>query len=94
MSDGGIELVATEWTVSVSETRSTGDYESVEPFTSVSGEIPAPASKLDEQTRKELKARLLSLQKELQEVVERAADNRIKADGHEDWGVPETEDDG
>ena len=90
MSDG-IELTATEWSVSVSEKRSVGDYENVEPFASVSGELPE--TELDEQTRRELKARLLALQKELQEVVERAADNRVRADGHEDWGVPKGEGD-
>lgn len=89
VSDDGIRLVGTEWTVSVSETRSLGDYENTEPFVSVSGEIPADVGQLDAETRRELKARLLSLHKELQETVERAADNRVKADGHEDWGVPE-----
>lgn len=85
MSEDGIELVGREFTVSVSEKRSTGEYENVEPFVSVSGEIPAGQGTLNEENRRELKARLLSLHKELQEVAERTAENRA-TDG-EDWGV-------
>lgn len=42
-------------------------------------------------TRQELKARLLKLHADAQETVERAADNRIAEQGHEDWSVPERE---
>lgn len=84
MSNDGITLTADTYTVSVRETRSLGDYENIEPYAEVSGSIPNHGE-LGEESRRELKARLLALQKELQAVVERAADNRVAE--REDWGV-------
>lgn len=84
-----IQLVGTEWTVSTKEKRSTGDYENVEPFASVSGDIAQPAGELDEEARRCLQAKLLALHKDLQAVVERAADNRVAHPDSENWGVPE-----
>lgn len=89
MSDGDIELTATGWTVSASEKTSTGEYENHESHAALEGDIPL-GTRLDEDARRELKARLLALQKDLQEVVERAAENRVRESGHEDWGVPKT----
>lgn len=85
-SEEGIELRGTEFKVSVTEKRSTGDYENIQPHASVEGEFDGGAA-LDAD-RAQLRSKLLALQRDLQAVVERAADNRIKADGHEDWSDP------
>jgi hypothetical protein len=87
-TEDGIALVGTEWTVSASEKISTGEYENAQYHTTIEGEIATPAPELDADGRKELKARLLSIHKEAQETVERAAENRIREPGHDDWGVP------
>ena len=87
MTDDGITLVGTEFTVSAREKISTGDYENAEYHTTIKGELGTPAPELDEKGRHELKARLLSLHKEAQATVERTANNRIRERGHEDWGV-------
>lgn len=81
----GMLLTAEEFTVHAREKISTGDYENAEFHTTVSGSVSG--HRLDDQTRLELKARLLSLEKEIQETVERAAKNRIREPEHEDWGV-------
>ncbi len=86
MTDNGIDITATEWTVSATEKVSTGDYESHDVHTTIKGEIPL-SDPLTEDRRKELKAKLLAVHKEAQEMVERAAENRIAAEGHEDWSV-------
>lgn len=85
MSDN-VELVANSWKIHASEKRSTGDYETFSTNVSLEGDIPRGAA-LTEETRTELKARLFSFQKELQEVVVRTGENRLKADGHADWSV-------
>lgn len=87
MTDHDIELVGREWKVSVTEKRSTGDYENVQPHASLEGTIPDGSGPLDEDARKAVKARLLSVAKELTEVVERTADNRVALPEGEDWGV-------
>lgn len=81
-----ITLTAESWTVHAREKVSTGDYENAEFHISLEGEVDG-ADELTESTRRVLKARLLALQKEAQETVERACENRIAAEGHEDWGV-------
>ena len=86
MSERNIELVADRWKVHASEKISTGDYENHTTSVSLEGEIPRGAD-LDQEGRKELKARLLAVQREIQSAVERAAENRIREEGHEDWGV-------
>lgn len=86
-----VELTAESWTVHAREKVSTGDYENAEFHVSIDGDVRGdPESGLDEETRRELKARLLAVQKEAQETVERACENRIAAEGHEDWGVPQS----
>lgn len=97
MSDGdapaeGIELTPTEFTVHVREKRSLGDYENVEPQATVKGKIDVGGDILDNGIRPRLRARLLRLHADLQAVVQTAADNRVAADGHEDWSDPERED--
>lgn len=86
MSEKGITITATEWTVSAREKISTGDYENFEPHVTIKGEVPMRAE-LDEAARTELKARLLAVHKEAQEIVERAGENRIAVEDAEDWGV-------
>lgn len=95
-----ITLHGREFTVHAREKISTGDYENAEYHVSISGEIwpddplfdaggvPVSSNELDPEARKELKARLLGLQKDAQEVVERAAENRVALPESEDWGVP------
>lgn len=86
MSDTDITLDPSEWSVSAKETVSTGDYENAELFASVSGDIPEHVD-LDGDTRTELKARLLAVEKTMQSVVERGASNRVAVPDEEDWGV-------
>lgn len=90
-----VELTAESFTVHAREKISTGDYENAEFHVTIEGGVDHServaagdaASGVDEQTRRCLKAKLLSLHKDAQETVERACENRVKADGHEDWGV-------
>ena len=81
-----IELSADEWKVHCQEKVSTGEYESATVDASLSGSVEGVHT-LDDDARRELKARLLSVEKTVQEAAERAAKNRIREDGHEDWGV-------
>jgi len=86
MSDeDGITLRGTEFTVSASEKVSTGEYENYNPHVSLQGELPAAESELDEETRAAVKQELLNLQGDLQDVLSKAAGNRIAASEHEDW---------
>ena len=84
--DPDITLTPNEWTIHAREKVSTGDYETHEVHTTLSGSVSG-VDQLDDQTHTELKARLLAAQRELQAVVTRTAENRIREDGHEDWGV-------
>jgi len=86
MSDGHIELRGTEFTVHAREKITTGEYENAEYHTTIEGEI-SHGGRLENDHRDELKARLLSLHRDAQETVERAASNRIAVDEHEDWAV-------
>jgi len=86
MTDSDIRLTAESFTVHARETVSTGDYESFETHVSIEGSVDG-TSDLDEATRRELRARLLAVEKEAQETVERTAENRVRENGHEDWGV-------
>lgn len=85
-----IELTGQSFKVHVSEKVSTGDYESFDARVTIEGDINHTGS-LANGARTELKARLLGLHKDAQEVVERSAENRIRLDDAEDWGVPERE---
>lgn len=91
MTGDGITITATEWTVSASEKISTGDYENYEPHVTIKGEVPMQ-TELDEETRRELKAKLLAIHRDAQEIVERAGDNRLAVEDAEDWGVRNGED--
>lgn len=79
-----IELSADEWTVHTKETVSTGEYESAGVDVTLAGSVDGIHA-LDEDARKEIKARLLAVEKELQEAAIRYGENR-KAD-EQDWGV-------
>lgn len=81
-----IQLTADSFTVHAREKVSTGDYENAEFHVTIEGSVSG-AESLENGTREELKARLLAVQKEAQESVQRACENRIAAEGHEDWGV-------
>lgn len=85
----GIELTPTGFTVHVREKRSLGDYENTEPHATVEGEIDAEGD--IDAIRPLLRARLLRLHRDLQAVVETAADNRVAAPDHEDWSDPRRE---
>lgn len=81
-----VDLEAESFTVHAREKISTGDYENAEYHVSIEGSIDADGD-LDADRRRELKARLLTVEKDAQDAVARACENRIAADGHEDWGV-------
>lgn len=81
-----IELSGESFKIHASEQVSTGDYENFNARVTIEGRIDHTGA-LENGTRTGLKARLLSLHKDAQEVVERAAENRIAAEGHGDWGV-------
>lgn len=87
MTDHDVRLVGREWTVSVTETRSTGEFQNVSPHAKLSGTIPEGTGPLDEARQRAIKARLLAVARDLTEVVERTADNRVALEA--DWGVPE-----
>lgn len=86
MTDSDIELTPTAWKVSVTEKVSTGDYENHQPHATLEGEFAADVDVSAH--RPELRARLLALQRDLQAVVDQAAENRIAAEGHADWSDP------
>jgi len=88
MNEQEIHLNADEFLVHAREKVSTGKYESAEFHTTISGTVDGDG-RLDAETRRELRARLLTVHKQAQATVERAAENRIREPGHEDWGVPE-----
>lgn len=92
MTDDGITLYGREYTVHAREKVSTGDYENAEYHVSMSG--PVVGGVLNPDNRRELKARLLSLQKDAQDIVERAAENRVALPESEDWGVRNGGEDG
>lgn len=83
-----IELSADRFKIHASEKVSTGDYESADYHATIEGDV-THAGDLDGDARTELKARLLAVEKDAQEVVERAAENRLREPGHADWSVPE-----
>jgi hypothetical protein len=81
-----IRLTAESFTVHAREKISTGEYENAAYHVTIEGRVGG-TTELDDETRAELKARLLAAQKEAQESVQRTAENRIREPGHEDWGV-------
>lgn len=85
MSDDEITLTATEFKVSVTEKRSTGEYENVQPHASLEGELE---TELAGENRARVRRQLLAIQRDLQAVVEQAADNRVSIEEHEDWSDP------
>lgn len=78
MPEDGITLRGTTFKVSATEKRSTGDYESYQPHAAIEGELPAPESELDPETRSRLRVEMLSLHHDLQKVVTAAANERIE----------------
>ena len=72
-----IELTADRFKINVSEQVSTGDYENHSVHTTVEGDITMTGA-LENGTREELQARLLAIEKDVQEAVERAAENRLR----------------
>jgi len=79
MSDDFITLEGREWTVSLSEKVSTGEYENFNPHVSLSGEIPAPKSKLNTETRTQVKRELSGIADDLQAVLDRSINTRLNA---------------
>lgn len=89
MGDSNIELSAESFKVHASQKVQPEQYEPFETNVTVEGSIDSVGG-LSNGQRKALKARLLAVEKDLQEVVERSCANRIAADGHADWGVYES----
>jgi len=86
MTEREIELQADRWKVHAAEKVSTGEYESHEVRQTIEGDIPRGAV-LDAAGRKALKAKLLTVQQDLQKTVQRAGENRVALPESEDWGV-------
>lgn len=84
-----IQLSPEGFKVHAREQVSTGDYENYNASATVEGSVESVGG-LSNGQRRALKARLLAVQKDLQEVVERSCENRIRESG-EDWSVPERE---
>lgn len=80
-----IVLEGREWTVSLSEKVSTGDYENFNPHVSLSGDIPAPESELDPATRTQVKRELTAVADSLQRVLDTTIDRRLQTNDPEDW---------
>lgn len=85
-----IQLTADAYKAHASQKVQPEDYEPFEVNVSVEGSVESVGG-LSNGQRRALKARLLAVQKDLQEVVERSCENRIREAGHEDWSVPERE---
>lgn len=78
--DDRITLQGTEFTVSLSEKVSTGDYENFNPHVSLSGELPAPKSDLNAGNRTEVRRELTAIADDLQTVLDRTIDTRLSAE--------------
>jgi hypothetical protein len=77
--------IVTGMTITASETVSTGDYESYEPFQSVQLTF-SPAIDVSEPAgRVEVRRRALSAHADVQADLQRAVDNRLSATDFEDW---------
>lgn len=85
-----VELHAESFTVHAREKISTGDYENAEYHTTIEGRVETD-DPITNGTRRALKARLLAMQKDAQETVERAAENRVALPESEDWSVREAD---
>jgi len=79
-----IELSGKTVKVHAQEKVSTGEYESYTANATIEADV-SHTGDLRNGDRVELRARLLALEKDVQESVERACENRIREDGHEDW---------
>lgn len=85
-----IQLTPEGFKVHASQKVQPEQYEPFEAHATVEGSVESVGG-LSNGQRRALKARLLAVQKDLQEVVERSCENRIREAGHEDWSVPERE---
>lgn len=87
MSDDDITFTAEAYTVHGGEKISTGDYENAQYDVTVEGGIDG-VGELDAETRRYIRRRLLVLHRDLQKVVQQAAENRIAIESAEDWDDP------
>lgn len=87
-AEDGITFTAEEFAVSADETVSTGDYENYDAYASLSGAIDG-VGEMDAETRRVIRSHLLALHHDLQDVVERAAANRVKLSDQENWEDPQ-----
>lgn len=78
--DDPITLEGREFTVSLSEKVSTGEYESFNPHVSLKGELPAPDSQLDADTRTQVRRELATVADDLQIVLNRTIDTRLNGE--------------
>lgn len=81
-----IELTAESFKVHASQKVQPQQYEPFEAHATVEGRVESVGG-LSNGQRRALKARLLAVHKDLQEVVERSCANRIRENGA-DWSVP------
>ncbi len=79
-NDETLTLEGTEWQVSLSEKVSTGEYETFEPYVSLSGELPAPESDLDAETRTQVRRELTAVADDLRQVLDATIDDRLSAE--------------
>lgn len=89
MSEDGITLRGTKFTVSASEKISTGQYENYSPSLTLEGEIPN--EELTEENRAAFREEALQLHGDLQQVLDRATANRTAEPEWEDWSFEEDE---
>jgi hypothetical protein len=84
MTDHDIDLTADSYTIHASEKVSTGDYENANVSMTVEGSIEGV--EVLAELPDELRARLHTIQRQLQRDVEQAAMNRVRERQHEEWG--------
>jgi len=77
--------IVTGMTVTASETVSTGEYESYEPFQSVQLTFSPAIDVSEPGGRVEVRKRALSAHADVQANLQRAVDNRLSASDFEDW---------
>jgi len=84
MTDHDIDLTTEAFTIHASEKVSTGDYETGTVSMTIEGSIEGVD--VDAELPDALRARLHTIQRQLQRDVEQAAMNRVRERQHEEWG--------
>lgn len=79
----GATITVAEVTVSASEKVSTGQYENYNPHTTLKGSVILEGPWEDH--KESLESQLLDIHKSVQKTLQRACDNKIAVEEHEDW---------